>query len=257
MGCEKGPDLDAGACVAYSCRHDAGVAMNDSAPTPVREAAPANGTEGVEQGGDGQSQPRGRQLWPYWTAVAVFVVGLVVTGVLVWVSASTYTRNENRLLSLRARDAGTLLTGALPNLQIPLASAAALADATDGDVGKFRSFIGPSVGPQGKGQFVSVSLWRLSKGQPQRLATVGVSPVLPSTPTRLTAFFANARQGGKLKVIGLLNSPQPRLGYAFTSPGLTGRYVAYAESALPANRHSDLYQCPYQYTTAHPHQHAD
>lgn len=37
-------------------------------------------------------------------------------------------------------------------------------------------------------------------------------------------------------MIGLLASPQPGVGYAFTSPGLTGRYVAYGESALPANR---------------------
>jgi hypothetical protein len=158
--------------------------------------------------------------------------------VLVWISASTYTRNENRLLNLRAKDAGTLLTGALPNLQITLASAAALADATDGDVARFQSFISPSVGPQGKAQFVSVSLWRLGSGPPERLAMVGATPVLASSPARLASFFADARQGGKLKVIGLLSAPQPRVGYAFTSPGLTGRYITYAESALPASRRS-------------------
>jgi hypothetical protein len=36
-------------------------------------------------------------------------------------------------------------------------------------------------------------------------------------------------------VVGLLDAPQPRLGYAFTSMRPT-RYVAYAESALPKNR---------------------
>jgi serine phosphatase RsbU (regulator of sigma subunit) len=41
-------------------------------------------------------------------------------------------------------------------------------------------------------------------------------------------------------VIGLLQGSRLRLGYAFTSPGLTGRYVAYGESALPANRRSAL-----------------
>ena len=39
-------------------------------------------------------------------------------------------------------------------------------------------------------------------------------------------------------MIGLLESSQPRLGYAFTSPGLTGHYVVYGESALPASRRS-------------------
>jgi serine phosphatase RsbU (regulator of sigma subunit) len=234
MGCGNGPDLDAEAFVAYSCRHDAGMAMTDSGPSSVALGEPA----GVADGRDAQGSTPPRSRWPYWVAVAVCVVGLVVTGVLVWISASTYTRNENRLLSLRARDAGTLLTGALPNLQIPLASAAALADATDGDVSKFQSFISPSVGAQGKRQFVSVSLWRLGTGPPHQLAMVGVSPVLASSPTRLANFFRDARAGGKLKVIGLLNAPQPRLGYAFTSPGLTGRYITYAESALPANRRS-------------------
>ena len=82
------------------------------------------------------------------------------------------------------------------SLQIPLASAAALADATDGDVAKFRSFIGRSVGPQGKGQFVSVSLWRLGAGPPQELAVVGVPPVLASSPARVASFFAHARADG-------------------------------------------------------------
>ena len=41
-------------------------------------------------------------------------------------------------------------------------------------------------------------------------------------------------------MIGLLAPPQRRLGYAFTSPGLTGRYVVYGESALPASGRSKL-----------------
>jgi serine phosphatase RsbU (regulator of sigma subunit) len=212
--------------------------MTDSGSLSVPEAEPASGAEAAQHGGDAQARPRTGEAWPYWVAVAACVVGLIATGVLVWISASTYTSNENRLLSLRARDAGTLLTGALPTVQIPLASAAALADATDGDVAKFRSFIAPSVGPRGKGQFVSVSLWRLGAGAPKQLAIVGVAPVLASSPARLTNFVAHAREGGKLRVMGLLDSPHPRLGYTFASPGLTGRYVAYAESALPANRQS-------------------
>ncbi len=212
--------------------------MTDDGLTPVAAAKPVDGEQTRPAGAQPRDRAGTRQRWPYWVAVVVGVVGLVVTGVLVWISASTYTSNENRLLSLRARDAGALLTSALTTLQIPLASAAALADATDGDVAKFRSFIGRSVGPQGKGQFVSVSLWRLGAGQPQKLAVVGVPPVLPSSPARLASFFAHAPRTGQLAVTGLLSSPQPRLGYAFTSPGLTGRYVAYAESALPANRHS-------------------
>lgn len=179
-----------------------------------------------------------RERWTYWPAVAVCVVGLIVTGVLVWVSASTYTSNENRILKLRVRDAGALLTSALPSVETPLASAAALVDATHGDTSKFKSFIAPQVGPPGgKAQYVTVSIWRLG-GPLQPLAVVGASPELAASPARTESFFQHAAGTGQLGVIGLLSSPQPRLGYAFTSPGLTGRYVAYAESDLPASRHS-------------------
>jgi hypothetical protein len=61
---------------------------------------------------------------------------------------------------------------------------------------------------------------------------------LATSPARVTSFFTEPAKGGNLRVTGLLSSGEPRLGYAFTSPGLTGRYVAYAESALPASRRS-------------------
>ena len=190
--------------------------------------------------GSGATAPA-REPWAYWVAAAVLVVGLLVTGTLVWISASTYQNNENRLLRLRVRDAGALIAERLPSVQTPLASAAALADATDGDVKKFESFIAPSVGPQGVRQYVSVSLWRLGGGgaQPEQLAAVGATPVLAASPARAATFFARTAHTATLSVIGLLQSPQPRLGYAFTSPGLTGRYVAYGETALPASRHRD------------------
>jgi Stage II sporulation protein E (SpoIIE) len=214
--------------------------MTDSGPGSSAVAEQANGTDG-----DGASHARSagavRGLSPYWPAAGVCVAGLVVTGVLVWVSASTYTSNENRLLSLRVRDAGALIAGALPSIQTPLASAAALADATGGDVRKFERFIARSVGVQQQGRpFVSVSLWRLGAGPSRPMAVVGAAPLLAGSPGRAAAFFEAAAHSSQLSVIGLLQPPQPRLGYAFTSPGLTGRFVTYAESALPANRRSRL-----------------
>ncbi len=175
--------------------------------------------------------------WPFWPPVGVLLGGLIVTGVLVWISASTYSSNEKRLLNLRVRDAGALIAEALPNVQTPLASAAALADATNGDVAKFKQFIGPST--TGKTpRFVSVSLWRLGPDQTGPIALVGTPSALGASAARAEAFFANAARNSQLGVIGLLQSSQPRLGYAFTSPGLTGRYVVYGESALPATRQS-------------------
>ncbi len=211
--------------------------MTDAGPVSGEGAEPTRGTEGERETTRTRAAARGGR-WPFWVPVGVLLVGLIITGVLVWISASTYQSNEKRLLNLRVRDAGALVAEAVTGVQTPLASAAALADATGGDVAKFKKFIAPSV--TGKTpQFVSVSLWRLGSDQTGPLAVAGKAPsVLGASPQRAEAFFAGDARRSQLGVIGLLQSPSPRLGYAFTSPGLTGRYVVYAESALPASRRS-------------------
>src|SRR5581483_11527776 len=96
----SGLDLDAWPSVPYACGHDAGMAMSDSGPASLAVPETAAGTEDLGNGGDAPGSPDARAGWPYWLAAAVFVVGLVATGVLVWISASTYTNNENRLINL-------------------------------------------------------------------------------------------------------------------------------------------------------------
>jgi len=211
--------------------------MTETGPVSGAAAEPSDDAEGEQRRARAPGGAGSHRAWPYWVAAVVLVVGLVVTGVFVWISAASYTNNENRLLKLRVKDAGALFAGVLPNVQTPLASAAALADATDGAVNKFKAFIGPSVGPRGRGQFVSVSLWRLGQAQP--LAVVGLPPLLASSPSGRAGLFARAARRSQLSLTGLLKaSSPPRLGYAFTSPGLTGHYVAYAESQLSPNRRS-------------------
>ena len=80
-----------------------------------------------------------------------------MTAALVVTSLELYRHNERRLLNLRVREVGLVLSGAASSVQTPLASAAALADATGGDPRRFRAFVAPSVGA-GR-QFTSVSLW--------------------------------------------------------------------------------------------------
>jgi serine phosphatase RsbU (regulator of sigma subunit) len=52
------------------------------------------------------------------------------------------------------------------------------------------------------------------------------------------AFFARKVRTPQLGVVGLLSRPDPRLGYAYTTPQSSSRYAAYAESRLPADRRS-------------------
>jgi serine phosphatase RsbU (regulator of sigma subunit) len=179
--------------------------------------------------------PHGRG-WPYWSAVAVAVVGLLVTAGLIVVSSILYNNNENRLLKLRTRDIGTVLTATLPSIQTSVASTATFAEATNGDAQKFDSFAGQFAG-RGR-TFASISLWRLDDPQHGPLTVVGAQPVLAASMDKAPALFARAKASHKLTVLSLLDGKTPRIGYAFVEPGTNGPYAVYAESALPPKRYS-------------------
>jgi serine phosphatase RsbU (regulator of sigma subunit) len=181
-----------------------------------------------------------RPRWPYSLAIGVVLAGLLVTGALTWVSASTYRNNERRLLDLRVKELGSVLGSAAVNIQTPLASAAALADATNGDPRKFRHLVGPEVGTPPGHQFVSVSLWRLGAAARGPTVAVGTPPALAGSPSRIQAYFDGASRTKKVSIIGLLDRPQPRLGYALTTRGASRRYAVYGEGLLPADRRSRL-----------------
>jgi serine phosphatase RsbU (regulator of sigma subunit) len=206
--------------------------MTDSGPVSSAKAEQARGTEGEQGITPASASGRGRR-WPFWPAVGVGVVGLAVTGALALISANQYNRNEQRLLKLRTDDAGSVLGASVPTIQTALASAASVADVTNGNVRKFQSFTAQYVGT-GK-QFASVSLWKLSSPMSGPLTVVGAAPELGATLSRAVPFFAQIRHSTKVAVIGLLQSQQPRLGYAFATPG-TGQYIAYGESVLTPDR---------------------
>jgi serine phosphatase RsbU (regulator of sigma subunit) len=184
-----------------------------------------------------EAPERARGRWPFWLAVLVLVVGLVVTGVLTWVSSSLYASNEKRLLRLRGRDVSSVLTAVLPSLQTPLASAAALADVSGGDIRRFERFVAPYVGQGPTHPFVSLSLWRIAAPQRGPVAVLGVPPKLSTEMARTRAFFSRAAAAPGLVVIGFLRSPPLRLGYASTA-GVRGPYAAYGESALQSDRYA-------------------
>jgi serine phosphatase RsbU (regulator of sigma subunit) len=175
----------------------------------------------------------------YWLSVATLLVGLIVTGALALVSRSQYNDNEQRLLSLRVRDAGALVTAAVPGIETPLASAAELADATNGNTQKFKQLASRQVGTTGQ-QFVSLSLWRAANPGAGPVAVEGLPPALASTPSTAASFLTRAAHTPTLSVIGLLGSRDARLGYAFVTPGATRGFIAYGESRLPATRRSRL-----------------
>jgi serine phosphatase RsbU (regulator of sigma subunit) len=171
-------------------------------------------------------------------ALTVLVVGLAVTAALAWASRAIYDNNENRLLGLRVRELALVLSSAITSVQTPLASAAELADSSDGNAQKFRSFMAPYVGP-GR-QFVSATLLPLGTAQPTPTVVIGTAPALLARPAQAAAFFARATRSRLLSVTGILGSTQPRLGYEFNTPGIKKGFAVYAENALPKDRRSKL-----------------
>jgi serine phosphatase RsbU (regulator of sigma subunit) len=205
-----------------------------SSPGESRASALAAGWSAVPVAG-------GRSVWlwrPSRVAAVAFVLGLVVTAAFALTSLGLYDRNETRLLHLRAREVGSVLTAVVPAIQTPLASAAELADATGGDRKRFRAFMAPYVG-LGR-QFASASLWRLGTPNAAPAAVVGAAPTLASLPGRAHAFFAHAERSPQLNITGILASPHPSLGFEFSTPGARHGFAVYAENALPKDRRSPL-----------------
>jgi serine phosphatase RsbU (regulator of sigma subunit) len=196
--------------------------------------------EGAGSPSMGSGAPVDSPGWrPAPVAVVAFLLGIAATAALFGVSLAVYNRNESRLLKLRVRELGLVLSGAQPSTQTPLESAAELADATNGSSSKFRAFMAPYVGV-GR-PFASVSLWPVGAGAVKPTVVVGAPPFLGSDPARVEGLFSRALRTKLVSVAGVLRSAGgPRLGYAFESATARGGYAVYAENPLPKDRRSRL-----------------
>jgi serine phosphatase RsbU (regulator of sigma subunit) len=167
-------------------------------------------------------------------AFVVLIAILALAAALAVTSRVIYDRNENRLLELRVKELGLVLTAAVNSTETPVASAAAFADATGGSPAKFQTYAKPLVGP--KNQFASLSLWSPHSSAATPVAVAGQAPVIESQPVRARTMLATAEKGQLAVVNELSSSAGPNVGYAFASGG----YVVYAQRALLPNRHSRL-----------------
>jgi serine phosphatase RsbU (regulator of sigma subunit) len=187
--------------------------------------------------GDATPAPARRRL-PSTAALLAIVVGLSVSAALAVVALELYNHNEKRLVNLRVRELALVIASTEPAVQTPLSSAAELASATNGDPGRFRQLVAEEIG-QGR-QFRSMTLWRVGESRPAPAAIAGSTPAILSRPAAVAALFSRGTPPGRMRVVGLLDTPHPALGFALTSTGPGPRFVVYAESQLPANRRSTL-----------------
>jgi serine phosphatase RsbU (regulator of sigma subunit) len=210
----------------------------NSVESVQRPPATSRGGEAVESD-TAATDARQRSLDLLWLPVITLIVGLLVTLALVLVSHSQYVSNEKRLLNLRVRDAAALLGESVPATTASLAAAVEQANFTNGSVARFKHLVGPEVGPA-SGQFLSLSLWKLGALGQGPVAVVGSQPKLVTAHDNAAAVLAAAARKPVLNVIGLLQPPDLRLGYAYANSTESGGYLVYGERPLPAGRRSRL-----------------
>ena len=207
-----------------------------SGSPPHAKRGPQAGARSARSASAVAAARRVRGWRPSRAAFWVLLAGLTLSVVLALVARLVYDRNEDRLLRTRASELGLLVGSAVGSIEMPLASAAGLADVTGASRRDFDQLLRGYVGPGER--FASASLWRAGASRP--LALLGGAPAILARPAHERSFFATAARTAGLSVTGLLESAHPRLAYAYHVPDSTAGLFVYAEDVLPADRRSRL-----------------
>ena len=163
---------------------------------------------------------------PRRLSAVVAVVALAITVVLAYLAAVVNKHSEERLLARQVAQVGTLLGNQAGVLQTELADMGTVAVNTQANPGAFARFAAREL-QQSK---QSLSLWRVSGGQAQRLAVQGVDPIGPAGgPAALTRLHPD----GTLTILGILHGQPDRLSYALMPAAGNKDLLVYAESPLP------------------------
>ncbi|WP_375482985.1 PP2C family protein-serine/threonine phosphatase [uncultured Jatrophihabitans sp.] len=155
---------------------------------------------------------------------------LALTAVLAITVDLVDDANENRLLHLQTRQAGTLVQSNVENLATPLASAAQIAAGTGGDSLSFRRYVARFMARENR--FESLTLWSVTSSDVRLVSTVGRPPELGRTGAKATTFVRWASTADTIAVNGLLTGTTTMFGYGYGSSPAATRYVVYIESPL-------------------------
>ncbi|HEX3840976.1 MAG TPA: PP2C family protein-serine/threonine phosphatase [Acidimicrobiales bacterium] len=163
----------------------------------------------------------------------VLLLGLLITASLAFIVATVNNRNENRLLNVQVHEAGTVLAGAIPTIEVPLASGAAIAVTDNGGAGQFDQFMVNYVGTGHP--FVYASLCGIANGAPVRLASVGKPSPAPAGISSECSFLTRSAGSPALSITGLI-AGGTRVGYTYLATGKVPKFGVYAEGLLPPNK---------------------
>jgi hypothetical protein len=204
--------------------------VEDGTEESQNESAPADGA------GDAGFRRLRFVRWNYGWVWVVIVVGALVTAGLGLTSAELASSNEQHLLKLRSKEVASVYTSVLPNIETPMGSALALANITGANPAKVTQFASTYVGPP-KGEFVSMSVWRIGHLDRGPVIVVGEPPELPEEKGGVVPILRAAErhtgQQAALTVRGLLDTAQRRFAYVYAG-SRRGQFIVEAEEALPA-----------------------
>lgn len=198
--------------------------MTQSVVAPARPAIPPSAVAAPAPSTADDARP-GRRSHALSVVVALSV--LVLTVVLSVAAWQANTRSEQRLLDRQVAQVGTLLSNQAAVMQTEMADIGQVAVNTDASPEAFARFAARELRQTGQ----SLSLWRVTGGSAQRLATQGVAPLLPPGGA---AALTRLSPTGQLTVLGILPGRPERLSYALMPGGPGTGLVVYAESPLPA-----------------------
>jgi serine phosphatase RsbU (regulator of sigma subunit) len=197
-------------------------------PAAEGNALPVAPREASSENGPGSRRRPGR------VAVAIAVVGAVLTAVASWGAARTDQSTEQRLLDGQTKQAAAVLATAIVVVQQPLEAVIAVARAAgpSGDRAAFEQYMAAYAGPDKA--FQSASLWHRRGDRFDRLTDVGDEPAMgpdaPATQEQLRRAFDSKTTTVRLVTAGT------RIVVVYMRADPATGWVVYAERAVPANR---------------------
>ncbi|WP_040339646.1 PP2C family protein-serine/threonine phosphatase [Candidatus Blastococcus massiliensis] len=166
---------------------------------------------------------------PRKLSVAVTLVLLILTVGLAVLTWQVNAESEQSLLRRQLAQVGTVLGSQAAVLQVQLADLGAVAVATDEDPDAFARFADSQLRETGQ----SLSLWRITDDEAERLVVQGVDPLVPEDGADA---FTGLEATGELLMFGILPGEPDRLTYGLRPAEGDGDLLVYAESPLPPER---------------------
>ncbi|MEZ5183367.1 MAG: STAS domain-containing protein [Acidimicrobiales bacterium] len=150
-----------------------------------------------------------------WAPVVVVLVEAIGVALLATSAYQVQRTAERDQLRQRAAEASTALEAVLPVFGVPLASAVAVVDETEGDLGAFERVIGGFVGDQGLAS--SGALWRTGEDDPEPVIELGrPSQLAAATPTERARTIDEAPVG-VLGIVDLTDRPVRAISFTLAS----------------------------------------